>query len=111
MSGDEARAALWEGKVRWLRMGDGNLPESARELEVFLDGVAMYACQDATWLLDERFAGLLPTKEDREIAGEIRGLAQRVGERSGLYEGWGALVKALEGFGASSEEFDGPSNE
>ena len=31
VSGDEARAALWEGKVRWLRMGDGILPGSARE--------------------------------------------------------------------------------
>ncbi|MDI6910397.1 SIR2 family protein [Nocardioides sp.] len=107
VSGDEARAALWEGKVRWLRMGDGILPGSARELEVFLDGVAMHACQDTTWLLDERFVGLLPTKEDREIAREIRGLAQRVGQRSRRYEGWAALAHALEGFGASSEGDDG----
>ncbi len=110
VSGDEARAALWEGKVRWLRMGDGILPGSARELEVFLDGVALHACQGTTWLLDERFAGLLPTQKDRELAHEIRGLAQRVGERSRRYEGWAALAHALEGFGASTERSDGPSN-
>jgi hypothetical protein len=104
VSGDRARAALWEGKVRWLQMGAGKLPESARELEVFLDGVALHACQDATWLLDERFAGLLPTDPDRELAHDMRSLAQRVGERSRHHEGWAALAEALEGFGAFTQQ-------
>lgn len=38
--------------------GEG-IEERVRSLEVFLDAVGAYASADNTWLLDERFAGLL----------------------------------------------------
>ena len=59
VSEDPARAELWEGQVTWLRMGEGRLPQSGRDLEIFLDAVSAFACEDATWLLDERFEGML----------------------------------------------------
>lgn len=100
VAGDEARAALWQDKVHWLQMGKGSLAENARELEIFLDGVAMHACRDTSWLLDARFAGLLPADDDRTLADDIRLLARRVAVRSQREEGWKPLTRALQEFGA-----------
>jgi hypothetical protein len=103
VSGDTARAELWKGQVTWLRMGDGELPESARELEIFLDAVSMYACQDASWLLDERFAGML-TPSQQALASRSRDLLRDIEKESGKDDGWSALANSLKWFGAPQEQ-------
>jgi hypothetical protein len=103
VSGDTARAELWKGQVTWLRMGDGELPKSARELEIFLDAVSMYACQDASWLLDERFAGML-TPSQQALASRSRDLLRDIEKESGKDDGWSALANSLKWFGAPQEQ-------
>ena len=99
---EPARKHLWQGKVEWLTMGSGQLPESARNLEVFLDDVARQACRDSSWLLDERFAGLLEPEAAAPLAGELRRIAARVAVLAQGSEpnAWRDLDRALRSFGA-----------
>lgn len=57
-------------------MGNGILPRSAREIEVFLDAVAMHACQTRPGCSTNAFVGPAAHQGGPEIAREIRGLAQ-----------------------------------
>lgn len=101
VSTDRARAELWKGQITWLPMGD-SLPEAARGLEIFLDAVAMYASQDANWLLDERFAGML-TSSQQKLAARSRDLLEDIEREHDEDDGWAALAEALRGFGARRE--------
>ncbi|WCB37657.1 SIR2 family protein [Gordonia polyisoprenivorans] len=65
VSGAPVRAQLWEGRFRWHVCGGSDQLQRVRQMEIFLDLVAVHAAGDASWLLDERFGGLLT---DEEIA-------------------------------------------
>lgn len=61
------RRRLWAGQLdyRSFAAEGGSSAEAARRLEIFLDLVAHEATEDASFLLDERYAPLL---SDAEVA-------------------------------------------
>ncbi len=83
-------------------MPGAGIDERARQLEVFLDVVAMFASTDHSWLLDERFSDLLQAG-DRELVRDAQELAAKIRRGSGSRDAWLALLGALEAFGESSE--------
>ena len=97
-AGDSVRAQLWRGQLQWLHMGDA-APEvnGFRGIELFLDRIAQHASRDSSWVLDERFAGLLEPHEQRWAA-QIREATQQVSARSGTK--WDPLVQRLVEMGA-----------
>lgn len=77
VSEPSARSELWNSRFRWVRCdGDGTVAR-VRTMEILLDAVAMYAVSDASWLLDERFSGLLESS-DQSAATDVRGVLSRV---------------------------------
>lgn len=58
VGGDAARERLHRPHFDWLTMPGGSLETRSRELEIFLDAVAMYAAGDHSWLLDPEFDDL-----------------------------------------------------
>lgn len=95
--GDTARAALWKGQLAWHHLAGGDLP-STRTLEIFLDRVGLHASRDSSWLLDQRFGGLLTTARDVEIARQARALRQALGDADDRQ--WESLRAALRAHGA-----------
>lgn len=77
VSQPSARAELWRKRFRWLNCAGDETADRVRRMEIVLDAIGMYAAQDASWLLDPRFAGLL-TPVDREVIDEARALTRRV---------------------------------
>lgn len=80
--GDRIRGQLWRGQLEWLHLSDADAGSPTRSLELMLDRIALHASQDSSWLLDERFAGLLPSAADREIARQARELFAAAERRS-----------------------------
>lgn len=77
VSESPARAELWNTRFRWLHCDADGIVARVRAMEIFLDAVAMYAAQDESWLLDERFRGLLQSS-DQTAASDVRGVLGRV---------------------------------
>jgi hypothetical protein len=98
---DQVRQQLWQGQLTWLSMSGSTITERSRTLEVFLDAVAAHASDDASWLLDERFRGLLGA--DQELVRAARALYRRV---AGSGPEWQGLADALRSFGAASGAVD-----
>ncbi|GAA2110235.1 SIR2 family protein [Microlunatus panaciterrae] len=99
VSADRAREALHGEHFHWLSMTGETVAERARQLEIFLDAVSMFASKDRSWLLDRSFEYLL-TPEERSWADLLRDAADAVagsGERNGA---WKEVADALTGFGA-----------
>lgn len=100
--GDDIRAKLWDGQLDWVKLeAESGLP-GRRAQELFLDRVADHAARDSSWLLDQRFEGLLERDEDRRLADEVRELYRRIPQRAG--DKWAPLLQRLEELGASSGE-------
>lgn len=97
-SDNDARSELWEDQFAWLTMPGGSSAERSRALEIFLDTVAWYAADAASWVLDPRFSGLLDDHA-REIAEEARRLRQRLGGSESGVE-WRRLREVLDELGA-----------
>lgn len=97
---DQVRRQLWQGQLTWLSMAGKSIEERSRTLEIFLDAVAAHASNDASWLLDERFRGLLRLDED--LIRAARDLYRRAAAAGPEWEG---LSNALLAFGAGSGEY------
>ncbi|WP_344327683.1 SIR2 family protein [Aeromicrobium halocynthiae] len=95
--GDAARASLWQDQLHWLDLSVSDLGPGTRVIRLFLDRVAVHAARDASWLLDERFAGLLPP-EHREVARLARDLNADLPADDGP---WAVLRAALRELGAT----------
>ncbi|MDJ0412077.1 SIR2 family protein [Rhodococcoides fascians] len=75
---DALRAALWEGDFDYVTASKSlRMQVAARDLEILLDGVAMYASDQSPYLLDSRYAELLDGDENR-VADELREVASRI---------------------------------
>ncbi len=98
--GDNVRKALWDGQLDWVQLEPASGMPGRRAQELFLDRVAAHAARDSSWLLDQRFEGLLESDEDRRLAEAVRKLYQRIPHRQG--NKWTPLVQRLEELGASS---------
>jgi len=99
VSGNPARRELHREHFHWVSLPGETLEDRARLLEVFLDGVAMYASGDNSWLLDERFAFLLQG-EERKLADRVRELTRAIPRSPEPSSAWTALAQRLEEFGA-----------
>lgn len=99
VSGDPARESLHSQHFHWLPMPGSNVAERARNLEIFLDAVSMYASTNQSWLLDNRFADR--RTGDQELVKHARQLFAAIGRR-GLAEdpSWGAVYAFLQSIGA-----------
>lgn len=95
---DAARSELWSGHLRWLTLSGERVQDRARTLEVFLDAVAARASDDACWLLDPRFEGLLD-RDGRELAELGRRLRRGAGAQG---REWAPLRRVLDGLGADA---------
>ncbi|MGY1640849.1 SIR2 family NAD-dependent protein deacylase [Geodermatophilus sp. SYSU D00703] len=102
---DPMRAQLWEPELRYVDLGNegGDLAAAGRELEIFLDRVAMLAAPRTAHLLDPRYRELLETEEERRVAAslsvladDVANLPKEVMERAG----WDDVVRALDELGA-----------
>ncbi|WKN47428.1 SIR2 family protein [Nocardioides sp. Arc9.136] len=98
---DAARGQLWGGQLSWLTLPGGRLEERARNLEIFLDAVAARASDDARWLLDPRFSGLLD-EDGQALAADVRRLRAAAAEHDAT-GAWRPLVAALDALGAGEE--------
>ena len=61
--------------------------------------MSAFACEDATWLLDERFEGML-SENERSLAKRARELLRDVETSTVASDGWWRLAAALRSFGA-----------
>ncbi|MDJ0027156.1 SIR2 family protein [Gordonia alkanivorans] len=77
VSESSTRAELWGPRFHWAHCGGDGIVARVRSMEILLDAVAMYAAQDDSWLLDERFGGLLHSG-DQSAASDVRGVLGRV---------------------------------
>lgn len=59
VSDDPTRKLLWSNQLDWISCQGSDTADRVRQMEIFLDAVAAHASTDASWLLDERFDGLL----------------------------------------------------
>ncbi len=119
LGNDELRSTIWEPELHWVGITgrtDGTTkpadPESeikarARQLEIFLDHLALHACSSSSYLLDERYASLLGddadlAKELRNVAGQLPAGPPRAGEhttKSGTGDKWKPLRDAFRDHG------------
>lgn len=97
LSSEALRRRLWQGTLDWHPVHESDDTDAgSRALEVFLDQVAMWACSDQSFLLDERYENLLPD-DDRQLARWVRLDASRMAKESAC---WSGLREALRSFGA-----------
>jgi hypothetical protein len=95
---DPAKRALWPHLDHVIvAEGDMDTPERARCLELFLDLVAARVDRGLSYLLDERYAGLL-SDADRRLAGHLAGIAR---DAESLQEcaSWPAVAALLHSLG------------
>lgn len=100
VSSGSARPGLWSGQLDWLPLTEANDEGGPRALEIFLDRVAVYAARDSSWLLDERFEGLLETDADRKLAANVRAVRAEI-EPDDLT--WAPLMRALDALGCGPQ--------
>jgi hypothetical protein len=100
---EPARALLFSREFEFVAVDSG--PErdqqAARALEIELDNIGMYACSNASYLLDPDFDDLLNSYE-QSVAEQARELFKRldtVDDRRHV-DGWRLLRDALGQFGA-----------
>ncbi len=101
LGGSELRAKIWDPELDWIAIREpsgkqvnGESSESAilsqaRELEIFLDHVAMHACSSSSYLLDERYASLV--EDDAEAVEKSRTAAQAVPAKQQTKDRWKPL--------------------
>jgi hypothetical protein len=102
------RERLWEPEFDFVDLGGGTDDDAmaARELEIFLDRVALLAAPRSAHLLDPRYRELLKTDEERELADQLHEAVtrlDRVRGENGATGGWDDVAAALGGLGASPQ--------
>lgn len=105
---DPVRERLWEPEFDFVDLGGDRDDDAnaARELEIFLDRVALLAAPRSAHLLDPRYRELLRSDEERELADRLREAVARLDAVRGNGAaacGWDDVAGALGGFGASSD--------
>jgi hypothetical protein len=98
-------AGLWEGDLTWVSMAGRDESDGPRRLEVFLDALSAHACDDAAYLLDERFADLLGDEERRVVSGlrQLKRTIDQVVRVAGHRQEWRELQCVLSGMGADAK--------
>lgn len=98
---DDLRTELWRNDFDYVAASDADSDSTAaRDLEIFLDNLAILTSVDTPYLLDVNYSGLLEGEEIaladslREVTKMVRSLPEESRER------WGILEAALRGLGA-----------
>jgi hypothetical protein len=99
------RADLWRPEFEFLDLSHGSddIHAAARQLEIFLDRVALLATPRSAHLLDPRYRELLKTDEEKELAirvGEMAAGVSRLSSSVGSGAGWREIAEALTAWGA-----------
>jgi hypothetical protein len=105
LRGESLRADLWRPEFEFLDLshGSADLATAAHQLEIFLDRVALLAAPRSAHLLDSRYAELLKTDEEKELAVHVSEMAARISRFSssaGSDGGWRGIAEALTAWGA-----------
>lgn len=99
--GDKLREQLWDGQLDWVNLPDEMGVPGFRALELVLDRIAFHAARNSSWLLDERFDGLLNDRDDAALAADFRALYERMSKRE--ISKWAPLVQRLEELGIQGD--------
>ncbi|MFC6152164.1 hypothetical protein [Nocardioides yefusunii] len=94
-TGREHVSALWGDRLARIRVSDDGSGGPHRTLLRFLDRVGVHASGPQHWLLDERFAGLLPPR-DQVVATQVRAVLDLLPGDSTL---WAPLLHQAERLG------------
>jgi hypothetical protein len=105
LRGDPLRADLWRPEFEFLDLSHGSdvIDAAARQLEIFLDRVALLAAPRSAHLLDPRYRELLKTEEEKELAVRVSEVAAGILRLSSSAEssrGWREIAEALTAWGA-----------
>lgn len=102
LQNDPVRSALWEGDFDYLAASDSsNMKVAARDLEILLDGTAMYSSDRSPYLLDNRYAELL-SPEEAQLADHLREAAHRIRSLTPVQRSrWKSLETVLTAMGDS----------
>jgi hypothetical protein len=74
--------------------------DGPRAVNLVLGRIAFHASRDSSWLLDERFEGLIDSPEERQLAQQFRRLYQQMPLRPETK--WSPLAKRMEELGVTS---------
>lgn len=106
LGGDVLREKIWAGTLNWVTIGEPGADSSvqARQLEIFLDHVAMHANVSSSYLLDPRYAAL--TSDNRDVIEAARSVAAKVPAKPAAHDRWKPLRDTLAalGYARSKEE-------
>jgi hypothetical protein len=100
---DPLQEALWGKDLHVIAMAQqgADQGEAARDLDVFLDCVAMYAAAgEPSYRLDERYRKLL-NSDDQAIADALAEIASKIGKNAQSH--WRELADVLERYGYRKE--------
>ncbi|MGY1771953.1 SIR2 family protein [Blastococcus sp. SYSU D00813] len=102
---DPVRAQLWDPEFQYVDLGNdvGDVIAAGRELEIFLDRVAMLSASRTAHLLDPRYRELLSTDEEREVAERFSSLAADLAKlpaEARQRAGWDEAIRLLGRLGA-----------
>ncbi|SMO88787.1 SIR2-like domain-containing protein [Geodermatophilus aquaeductus] len=103
LGADPLRERLWRPEFEYVDLSDGSQDKkaAARNLEVFLDRVAMLAAPRSRHLLDPRYRELLGSDLERDLAERLSALGVEVaGLPASATSGWRDVVEALSRVGA-----------
>ena len=100
LGSQKVMSELWQDDLRSIAVTDDpvpDIPTTSRQLEIFLDRVAMTAAAgERSYLLDPRYQSILD-QDDQELAAELNGIGRRL--RASPNETWQPLLHTLEQFG------------
>lgn len=94
-TGRQNVSALWGDRLARVRVADDGTAGPHRTLLRFLDRMGVHASGPQHWLLDERFAGLLPPR-DQVVATQVRAVLDLLPDDSTL---WAPLLHQAERLG------------
>ncbi|MGY1810170.1 SIR2 family protein [Blastococcus sp. SYSU D00669] len=103
LSADPLRQQLWDPEFKYVDFGSprNDDSEAARDLEVFLDRIAMLAAPRSRHLLDPRYRELLQSDAERELADRLVSLSQELSRLPATAtNGWRDVTEALHRLGA-----------
>ncbi|WP_033335472.1 MULTISPECIES: SIR2 family protein [Actinomycetes] len=98
VSDDQIRRLLWSDQLDWISCRGSDTADRVRYMELFLDAVAAYASTDSSWLLDQRFEGLLSRKAQAAAATARDLLAKTIKFEDSSMQ---PLIRALTELGAN----------
>lgn len=105
LGANPARTMLFEGVFDFVDVTPADPDDAPRALTLVLDAAAMHAAQDMSFFLDPRYRALVPRAETALLQ-QVQALYPQIRAAASKQptSGWADLGRALEAFGARSEQ-------